>query len=413
MLGELPLFRAGLRVEGWRLVEIAALGLVLCYTALLAVSVGQGLWILGSDGLPVSGDFNAFWAAGNVAVHGNAASAYDWNALAAALERLYPRSYADRYDFFYPPLFFLMLAPLGLLPYLGAAALWIGATLAAYLAAARAILPKRAAIAIALAAPGVLWTISVGQNGLLSAALIGGALATLDRRPLLAGVLIGLLAYKPQFGVLIPFLLIAGGRWRTFAAAGATVILLGLLAGLLFGWNTYSAYLDGFAQSGDLLLDAGAIGWHKMQSVYGLARALGLAGAGAWLAHGFVAIAAALVAIALWRADARFELKAAALPVAALLISPHSCIYDFPIAAIAILFLLRDGLTHPLRPAEKAGLVLAFILPLVFPLVILPVGPFANLIVAAVIVWRWRDVPTRGAGPPLNPLSVRDRSRST
>ena len=49
-----------------------------------------------------------------------------------------------------------------------------------------------------------------GQNGFLTAALLGGALHWLDRRPWLAGVLIGCLAYKPQFGVLIPVALLAG-----------------------------------------------------------------------------------------------------------------------------------------------------------------------------------------------------------
>ena len=51
--------------------------------------------------------------------------------------------------------------------------------------------------------------------------LLGGALVSLDRRPLIAGILFGLMAYKPQFGLMIPIALAAGGYWRSFSAAAA------------------------------------------------------------------------------------------------------------------------------------------------------------------------------------------------
>ena len=78
---------------------------------------------------------------------------------------------------------------------------------------------------LALAFPAVYVNLAHGQNGFLSAALLGGSLLILDQRPKLAGVLIGLLAYKPQFGVLIPLVLIATGRWTVIAAAAATVLI--------------------------------------------------------------------------------------------------------------------------------------------------------------------------------------------
>src|SRR5438105_147271 len=63
-----------------------------------------------------------------------------------------------------------------------------------------------------------------GQNGFLTATLLGGGLIFLERRPILAGVLLGLLAYKPQFGLLIPLVLLATGRWTAIAAATVTVL---------------------------------------------------------------------------------------------------------------------------------------------------------------------------------------------
>src|SRR4029077_20364009 len=72
---------------------------------------------------------------------------------------------------------------------------------------------------LALAFPAVLINVGHGHNGFLTAALLGGGLVVLDRRPLPAGILFGLMAYKPQFGLMIPIALAAGGYWRSFAAA--------------------------------------------------------------------------------------------------------------------------------------------------------------------------------------------------
>jgi hypothetical protein len=62
-----------------------------------------------------------------------------------------------------------------------------------------------------------------GQNNTWTAALFGGGLSLLERRPLLAGGLLGLLIYKPQFGLLIPVALLAGRHWR--ASKGVAVSL--------------------------------------------------------------------------------------------------------------------------------------------------------------------------------------------
>ena len=47
----------------------------------------------------------------------------------------------------------------------------------------------RCILLLALAYPAVLINIGHGQNGFLTAALLGGALIILDRRPILAGIL--------------------------------------------------------------------------------------------------------------------------------------------------------------------------------------------------------------------------------
>src|SRR3984893_6397971 len=98
---------------------------------------------------------------------------------------------------------------------------------------------------LALAFPAVLINVGHGHNGFLTAALLGGGLVILDRRALIARFLVGLMAYKPQFGLMIPIALAAGGYWRTFAAAAVTAVLLTLVTTLAFGVQVWHAFLVG------------------------------------------------------------------------------------------------------------------------------------------------------------------------
>ena len=97
---------------------------------------------------------------------------------------------------------------------------------------------------LALAFPAVLINVGHGQNGFLTAALLGGALVVLDRRPIVAGILFGLLVYKPQYGLMLPLVLAVSGRWKCFAAAAATVVLLTIVTTLTFGASVWHAFLS-------------------------------------------------------------------------------------------------------------------------------------------------------------------------
>ncbi|WP_164076627.1 glycosyltransferase 87 family protein, partial [Stenotrophomonas maltophilia] len=84
----------------------------------------------------------------------------------------------------------------------------------------RAIAPPVPGVTmVAIGFPAVLVTLGHGHNSFLSAGLIGFGLVLLARRPALAGVLIGLLAFKPQFGLVLPVVLVLGGHWRAALSA--------------------------------------------------------------------------------------------------------------------------------------------------------------------------------------------------
>ena len=105
---------------------------------------------------------------------------------------------------------------------------------------------------------------------------MGLALVLLDARPVLAGVLFGLLAYKPQFGLLIPLVLIATGRWKTFAAPQHHRRAARRRRHRCI-WYRLSgrAFLEGSRYTREVVLEAGDTGWHKIQSIFAWARMWG------------------------------------------------------------------------------------------------------------------------------------------
>ena len=74
-----------------------------------------------------------------------------------------------------PPTFLFVAVALATLPYLTALLVSLGATLAAY-AARYGFILGRTGIFVALGFPAAIWNITAGQNGFLTAALIGGTL---------------------------------------------------------------------------------------------------------------------------------------------------------------------------------------------------------------------------------------------
>jgi hypothetical protein len=268
------------------------------------------------------------------------------------------------YGWHYPPFFFAIAVLVAALPYALGLAIWLASSLAAYLAVMRAILPRTETLLIAAAFPAVFVNIGHGQNGFLTAALLGGALHWLDRQPWLAGVLIGMLAYKPQFGVLIPIALLAGGRWRSIGAAVATVAALVSVSYATLGGDIWQAFRDSMNFTQDVVLEQGGTGWEKIQSVFSAVRMWGAEVHTAYAVQAALALILAVSLAWLWQSDAAFELKAAALATASLLATPYVLDYDLVVLAVAIAFFARHGLDRGFRDYEISLLAAAWIVPL-------------------------------------------------
>jgi hypothetical protein len=320
---------------------VIAFAVVTAYLVFLGAMFVGGLWLRDSTGAIIANDFIDVYAAGSLANEGHAASAYDWHAHHVEELAIAGHTFAGYYGWHYPPQFLFIASLLARFPYFIAFGLWALATLPLYMSVLSRITRNSKAWLFAFAFPAVLLDAYVGQNGFVSAALIGAVLMSLEEDPLVSGVFLGLLAYKPQFGILFPFVLIAAGQWRAVASAALTVALLAGVSTLAFGAQIWIAFLHSIPVTTQMVLEHGHAGWNKLQSIYGFVRWLGGSDRAAWVAQIAMVLSSVVALIELWRSRAPFAVKAAALATATLLATPYCYIYDFPVLAIALAYLWR------------------------------------------------------------------------
>jgi alpha-1,2-mannosyltransferase len=374
------------RVRGYSLILLA-----ICAAAMVGwIAVSDGL--IDRNGKPIGTDFSNVYAAGTLTWQGQPAEAYQPTRQHDAEKAVFGGREVPFYGWHYPPFFLVIAFLVASVPYAWGLSIWLFASLAAYLATMRAILPRPETLLVALAFPAVFVNIGHGQNGFLTAALLGSALHWLDRRPWLAGILIGLLAYKPQFGVLIPIALVAGGRWHTIAAAAATVAALVAISLVTLGSGVWHAFIDSMTFTQTVVLEQGDTGWEKIQSVFSAARMWGASVHTAYAIQTALALALAASLAWLWQSDAAFELKAAALATASLLATPYVLDYDLVALAVAIAFFASHGLNRGFRSFEISLLAAAWIVPLLSRVIAgvtgIPLGLMVLLALYVLIVRR-------------------------
>ncbi|MGJ4998526.1 glycosyltransferase family 87 protein [Bradyrhizobium sp. HKCCYLS3077] len=331
------------------LIGLAALAL---YNGAYLVS-----WVL-STPQPAFGDFFGLWSFGKYAALAGA-GIYDPIALANYQQTLDPTLGGGGFPYPYPPTFLLVMVPLGLLALPVAYVCWISVTFALYgLATLGRDWRSMAGLAL-LAAPTSLINAITGQNGFLSAALMIGGLRLLASHPVVAGSLLGLLAYKPQFVLLMPIVLLASRNWRAILSAIATtMIVVVVTSAALDPWiwlqwiarfSDYQAQLGANQASLDHMMPTVIAGLHEL----GAPPPVGL----------MIQLILSLSVVALvWKACRRgmTEQAIALVAVGSIVVTPYAMIYDMPMVAagIAIHWTARVEAGAPIAPLE-IGLVIA------------------------------------------------------
>jgi arabinofuranan 3-O-arabinosyltransferase len=357
----------------------------------------SGMWIWEAGGLGIPTDFVNVWAAGRLVLDGHPALAYDWDIQRGIELALLGQDFPGYFAWHYPPPFLFVAALLAMLPYSVAFIGWMVASFIPYLAVMRGIVGRSFGWMFAAAFPMVFNNTLVGQNGFLTAALIGGTLVLLPVRPILAGICLGLLTYKPQYGLLFPLVLIAAGHWRAFISAGVTAVVLAFVSWLAFGLESWHAFFHWMPTFSQAFLTEGKATWWKLQSIFSLVRYLGGSEQLAWAFQWALTASVATVLLLMWRSRVPYTLKAAALAVGTLLTTPYLFMYDMMVLAIPVAFLVRIGLKRGFRAYELPALACALALFLVFTFTGEPTGFAINLIVGALVLRRagpwWRRAP--------------------
>jgi hypothetical protein len=374
---------------------LAVANLSLCATAYLS-----RWWVYNADGLGIPTDFINVWAAGRLVLDGFPAQAYDWDIQKQVEVAKLGQDFVGYFAWHYPPPFLFVASALARLPYQLAFIGWVGVSFLPFMIAMRAIVGHPFGYLLALAIPMVFINALVGQNGFLTAALIGGALYLIPLRPLLAGICLGLLTYKPQYGLLFPIALIAAGHRRVFVSAAVTAVVPAIASWLAFGTESWLGFFNQMPRFSQAFLTEGKAPWWKLQSVYALVRYFGgtepLGWAFQWVLTASIAVVMALI----WRSRVPYTLKAAALAAGTLLTTPYLFMYDMVVLAIPVAFMIRIGIKTGFRAYELPLLGTVAALLVCYLLTGIPTGFGATLVVSMLILRRagswWRHEPAPG-----------------
>lgn len=370
-----------------RLPLYAALLLVFFLGRLLLLIGQPDGWLLDEAGRNRLNDFSGVWTAGQLVNEGRPEAAYDQAVHGRAQTALHGAPQKDFYPWPYPPLWLPIAAALATIPFIPAMLVWLAATGLAFAAVSARLAGSWRNAPLLLACPITLANLYVGQNGFLSAALVGAALLLLPVRPVLAGLAFGLLAYKPHLGLVVPFALVAAASWRTIAATAATILAWSLVTTLLYGtaiWPLFLTQMGHVATGMQTNFDLA-----KLQSLFGFALGLGLPRSVALAFHGLAVASVVAVVVMAWRRPLAYDLRAALLAATTVLVSPYVFSYDLMVLTVAQAFLVRHAMSHGgLDTVELAVIVLANVVLAALTMLSVPLGALAALAIFGLVLRR-------------------------
>jgi len=291
----------------------------------------------------VVSDYLNIWAGGHLAWEGRLDVVFNPHAYADWLWSVFGTR-LDLHSWGYPPPMLFLAIPFAWLPLVPGFLAWVAATSALLWIVLRAAgLPPAYAFAAVLS-PAALENALIGQNGALTTAALAGGLLLSPRRQILAGALLGLLALKPQLGLLVPICLLARRDWRTIlwtAIFGTAYCAAGLA---VFGWQAWRDYLTIAGPFMRKYIDApfGLAAHYIMVPPFITMRA---AGASLAWSYGVQAIVTVLCAALAWWSWSRRHIDHR-LPVAfvlclAPLSTPYAHAYDLIGVAVACVLMVQ------------------------------------------------------------------------
>ncbi|MEM7619482.1 MAG: glycosyltransferase family 87 protein [Pseudomonadota bacterium] len=409
-------FFTSLKTGNWLTQErVSRIVIIALYVYAIALLFLVGFSYHGVDyqGRPLGTDFSNIYAAGKMALNGDAVDVYNYQKHYQMQQDVFAGQNIPFYGWHYPPFLLIIAMGLAYFPYVLALFIWQISTLFLFLLSIRIIVktykpvPLHNArqnlnirnvpetkffVLLALAFPAVFLNLGHGHTGFLCAALFGLGLLYAPTRPYLSGLFLGLLVFKPQFGVLIPIALIAMNARRTFFSASFTVLTLCVLTIFIFGFNIWFAFFESLQLTQNYVLETGATGWHKMQSLFAAVRMNGGNISAAYAAQATYVLVLAVIVFFTWRSRLSYDLKACLLLTASLLATPYMIDYDLVMLAPALCFFGFYAHQNGFLGYEKTLLAVTWTMPILArPIADISKVPFGFIMLSLfclLILWR-------------------------
>jgi hypothetical protein len=309
-------------------------------------------------------DFSLYWVASSLIMRGDADILYNFSAFNRILENQTGSPFPM--PWFYPPIYMLIVAPLSLIPFELSYAIWLLVPLMAFLALVYKIAPDKKVILWCLAFPSTLLNFDYGQNGILSAAIMGWGLLLLDERPVLSGVLLGILCYKPQLCVLVALALFALRKWQCLVSAFLTFILLSIMCTFVFGYEIWFKFFESMKSAFDVLGSAPGgltVNLSRMVTPFAMTRLI-MPTPAAYIIQAIIMVFSAAATYFIWLKFKSLQLKSSILVICTLVFTPYAFEYDYVVLALPLAWIYWEGYTKGWLKGEKVLLAIIWLSPL-------------------------------------------------
>jgi alpha-1,2-mannosyltransferase len=362
-------------------IRIHGLLLATCLWTIYAIDMSAP-GLIDRNGLVKGTDFLHFYTLGNLALHGRGDLLYDMKAQAELTHVFVANAPNSVYVALYGPQMSLFFAPFARLSYGWALTAWLGLNLLIYASCCYAVwknCPNLHAyrwtiVILAVAFPGLFHLFAWGQtSGLALLCFTLAFLALENNRPMLAGLAIGSLIFKPQLGLAAAVVFVFARQWKVISGAVMAAVLQLAVAWIHYGGEIMRSYWHTLTHVEEVLplLEPRLYQTHSLRSFWSLLLPWPRV---AFVLYAISAFAVFLFAVRVWKSKSPLSLRYSGLLLATVLISPHLTVYDLIILAPAFLLLGDWALSHG---DDHSAPLLQQLLYFCYPLFL--IGPLARM----------------------------------
>jgi alpha-1,2-mannosyltransferase len=344
---------------------------------------------------PIGIDYMMLYTSGKTAIEGKTTDIYDVPKQQAIIEEMLGTEMPKDVQWFYPPTFLLAIVSLfSALPFYPSLIIWLVCTLIFTIFSAYMLVPKYKVLALlTLGFPAVFFNFRWGQNSFLSTSLLGLGIAFMQSNPVLAGLMFGLMTYKPQLACFPFIILLVTKEWRVLRWSAFFSLLTVLVSIFILGTNVWFVFLNHFFNKTPALLTTIWIKTAGIQpTLYTTLRLFGINGIFLKFLIILVGTTVTLVIMMIWRTANSLALRGSAMVLGIFTFMPYFIQYDLMLLSIPFILLTYDFIENGCNQYEIVVLAALWLMPM-FNIIIVnlthfQISPFTAIVTLILILNR-------------------------